>query len=813
MKPERRWYQIYLRLIIGIVTSIFVTAQAAVALDSNVQKSKELAVQVTFPGFDTFEIITEDGDHVFRNDEMSRLFVPGKPLLPVKRYAIALPPGARARSVEVVRSGETELPGVYRIKPAPEIRVLSEVETGSSEKMKEEWRRNYESTYRFDEAYPGFEGSLTCSGTLRKYAYALVTVCPFRYHPLSGRLVYYGSAQIRVTYDLPADGSEEARAIEEQKRDRAADDRASRLFVNYEEMKGLYEPSGGMPQTLQESYDYLILTDESLAGLVTSSAFYQWKIDNGNKVKILLSNDPLITGQSGRDLAEQIRNCLKAYYMTWGTEHLLIVGDYATIPFRYCFPDPYDHNFNVDDPYSYPGEVPTDYYYADLSFADDVSWDSDGDNYYGEYGQDTPDFMADIYVGRIPTSSQSRIIYTLNKLVSFGQDTGSWKDQALHPGCILFFENQDHLGYPFCDGARLQNQIEIDLMDGWMTSHYSEQAGLRKSDYPWPAISEAAFISDWRNGQYGVVNWSGHGGPHGVGRSIWQWDDGDGVPESNELYMPYLISVSSSLDDNYPSIVTAVSCLVGYPEPNPYGNLGVDLLTRQLFGAAAGVVSATRPAAISGFWPDDPGGAESLSYEFNRYMICGPGGSEMLGDALYDAKFFSHQNYGWDHVYEYMNLYNYNLYGDPAMFREGLTTPIVDDGDAGFLVRSGSWHSRDYPGAHGEHCLYNPPGSGENSAVWRVDGTVEPGRYDVYVWKFEHPYSHLMATDAHYRVRDRDSMSDWILVDQSSPGDEWVLLGRFEFDGSRAQGILITDDANGYVIADAVKLVYAGSLP
>jgi hypothetical protein len=257
----------------------------------------------------------------------------------------------------------------------------------------------------------------------------------------------------------------------------------------------------------------------------------------------------------------------------------------------------------------------------------------------------------------------------------------------------------------------------------------------------------------------------------------------------------------------------AVSCLVGYPEPTYYGNLGVDLLTKPSFGASAGVLSATRPAAVTGEWPEYPGGAESLSYEFNRYMICGPDGSEMLGNALYDGKFYSFSNYGWDHIYEYMNQFDYNLYGDPAMLREGVTTPVFDDGDAGFMILSGSWQSMNYMDAQEGSLMYNPAGSGDNKAAWRLDTIVTPGRYDVYTWKFDHPFSDLMATDAHYRVRDRDSTSDWILIDQSTDGDGWLYLGSFEFDNSRAQGVLLTDEADGFVIADAIKLVYRGSLP
>ena len=32
-----------------------------------------------------------------------------------------------------------------------------------------------------------------------------------------------------------------------------------------------------------------------------------------------------------------------------------------------------------------------------------------------------------------------------------------------------------------------------------------------------------------------------------------------------------------------------------------------------------------------------------------------------------DTTRFQHVTYGWDRNYEYRNLYNYNLYGDPAM--------------------------------------------------------------------------------------------------------------------------------------------------
>ena len=106
------------------------------------------------------------------------------------------------------------------------------------------------------------------------------------------------------------------------------------------------------------------------------------------------------------------------------------------------------------------------------------------------------------------------------------------------------------------------------------------------------------------------------------------------------------------------------------------GNLGIDLLVEESFGAAVAVCSATRPAAITVNFTQYHSGAEALCYEFNHYMINGPNGSQPIGVALYESKYYVHYNFGWDTwYYEYKNMYNYNLYGDPSMRREGISSP------------------------------------------------------------------------------------------------------------------------------------------
>jgi len=213
-------------------------------------------------------------------------------------------------------------------------------------------------------------------------------------------------------------------------------------------------------------------------------------------------------------------------------------------------------------------------------------------------------------------------------------------------------------------------------MTNWTTSHYSEIEGLSPSIFEWSALNEPSFTSDWRDGQYAVVNWAAHGAPASIGRVIWNWDDGDGIPEheNGELGWGRFLDTSCHLEDDYPSIVFAVSCLVGYPELVGYGNLGIEMLVEESFGAAVAICSATRPAAITVNFTQTHSGAEALCYEFNHYMINGPEGAEPIGAALYESKYFVHHNFGWDDwYYEYKNMYNYNLYGDPSMRREGVS--------------------------------------------------------------------------------------------------------------------------------------------
>ena len=70
--------------------------------------------------------------------------------------------------------------------------------------------------------------------------------------------------------------------------------------------------------------------------------------------------------------------------------------------------------------------------------------------------------------------------------------------------------------------------------------------------------------------------------------------------------------------------------------------------------------------AITRDWPVVPGGAESFCLEFNGHHI---DYGKTLGEALYDMKWDCHQSCPFANWYEFLNQWDYSLYGDPAMTR------------------------------------------------------------------------------------------------------------------------------------------------
>jgi hypothetical protein len=586
-----------------------------------------------------------------------QLLVPGKPALPMRSFMIALPPGAEVSNVSVQAADPIELPGEYAIAPTPVVAPLTGRPT-IEERALAEWDENYAATYSSDAPYPADAGAYVGQGGLRHYAFARVSFCPFSYRPQSGRLALHSALTVSIDYEISSSALVPV--------DAATDAKAAMLFVNYPQAQRWY--SAGVTATPSaETYDYVIITADALTMALTD--LVAWKEQIGYRVNIVTTSW-IAANYSGRDLQEQTRNFLIDKYLEWGIHYVLIAGNRDVLTMRHCYPEPTNHGY--DQLYC----PPTDHYFAELT----SDWDSDGDGFFGEFDEDFIDFVPEVIVGRIPYSTTADLSRISQKIITYEQDTGAWKSQALLIGSFAWLENQYFdPRYLDTDMGLLPELVAQHFFPGWPLTRLNEAQGLTPSTLPYDLpTSLANVINTWAAGQYGIVNWGGHGGPTAVAQLIWDYDDGDSVPEPEELSTPIFIDTYNvrHLNDAYPSIVFETSCNNAYPE--------VAGLARELLGnGSIANIASTRGAYYSAGWDDPSDGlCGSLNYHFFRYLV---EENETVGDAFFDAKVYYQNHYfsGY-HSSDYQNMFDFVLYGDPSLVRTGLVPVCVDADSDGF---------------------------------------------------------------------------------------------------------------------------------
>jgi hypothetical protein len=575
-------------------------------------------------------------DRVATVEGFGKLQVPGTPILPAKSVLIALPPGSRILSVDV-HLNEPEYLESRELEIVLPNLPLSGDHFATANAV-ERWKRNSALFKTVREPFP-----------LQPVYHSKVSHfwdIPFvriSYFPLICRehsLNFYSSARVNVHYT----GANRKSNIPEWVEQKASD-----LFYNWEQMKTYYASAAR-----DDSFDYVILTHDSLFNAFDSLT--DWKTSIGFNVK-LMSIDTVFAQYPGTDNADRIRNFLIDKYQSWGIHYLLLGGNIDMIPMKLCFPDS-EHNF----------DTPTDYYFAELT----DNWDSDNDGFYGEYEQDSIGFVPEVMVGRISYNSGTMIRKIAKKTVNCEKDTGPWKTNALLLGAFSNFENEDHTGWPSCDGAVLMENVKDSLLSGWTYTRMYEKEGLCPSVYPCDfSLTHSNVVSVWSSGSYVITNWSGHGSSAGAYRKIWAWDDGDSVPESEEISWDAFIHEGDAmyLDDSHPSIIFSASCSNAE---------GLDNLARAFIGnGASGIVAATTYGWYTPGWEDpSDGNLMSLNYYFYYYIIAE---GKKVGDALFDSKlyYFTYLYFPdpWAGDPEWtpqQNMLDYTLFGDPSLERAGV---------------------------------------------------------------------------------------------------------------------------------------------
>jgi hypothetical protein len=578
-------------------------------------------------------------------ENFGRNLIPGKPDLPSKIFSIAIPPGAVFEDISFNIGESVIIDGIYNIKPVNLPRVIGKENPEIYKQEQIKYEENYESVYSNDNLYPDSIVEFVRTAGFRKYNLVDVRVNPFSYQPISGQLISYPDISITVHYTFEDDFTYDNIMVDYSDKIKSV---AEQIICNYNEAEEWYPKAAGS----KGLYDYVIITLDSLTSSVTP--LVNWEEQKGRTVNVVTTSW-INSNYEGYDLAEKMRNFLLEKYPSeeWGILDVCLIGSYTDVPMRQCWQ-------NIG--YGYPD---TDYYYADLSYPDDQSWDIDGDHRYGETYDDQIDFTTEVNVGRIPFSNPSTVQHICEKSVAYEKNNNpAYKRNILLLGS--FFWNNDP--NPRTDNAVLMEYKTNSELHPWManwkmTKMYEEGYTTYEMDYNlnWNNVRDI-----WSNGTYGFVNWAGHGSPD----ACW-------------LYFTHGHFVGTDtcqfLNDEYPAIIFADACS---NSDTDHFNIGQAMMEQ----GGVGFLGSTKVAFGMPGW-DEPSDGSSQSLDYLFTVSC-TSGDYTQGQAHQYALREMYVNGLW--YYEHFETFEWGaLWGNPDISMANVienvppTTPEIDGPNRG----------------------------------------------------------------------------------------------------------------------------------
>lgn len=563
------------KIVFGVLISMLMLGSVlasgtGVTNDEVITNYFEVNEIVTSINVENYEIeSTDEGDYLSA-DNYGRLLISGKPNIPSKIFAIAIPPGAEVTDVSYETGEEIVLPGSYNILPCDLPHVIGQEDLLVREKEEQLYLSNYESVYKSDESYPESIVEFVRSAGFRKYNLADVRVTPFSYKPLSGKLTCYPEITVAVHYTFPEGFNPQEIMIDNVE---SFEQRASEFIHNYDQTTDWYQTN----PSRRETYDYVIITTDSLTSSVTSLA--EWEETKGRSVKTV-TTAWIASQYSGYDLAEKMRNFLRDKYPSeeWGIKYVCLIGSYDDVPIRLTAQ-------NVGY-----GQPETDFYHAELTKPDSESWDADEDHRYGE-NSDPIDFYAEVYVGRIPWSDTAIVESICDKSAAYEQNNdSSYKKNILLLGAFFWWNTDNAVLMEY----KTDDNLHPWMSDWTMTKMYEQGDSSYPMDYN---LDYNNVETVWSSGTYAFVNWAGHGSPTAC----------------YEYYpsQPFIdTDICHSLNDNYPAIVFADACS---NSDTGHDNIGQMMLKQ----GAVGFLGSTSVAFGMPAWTNPmDGSAQSLDYWF-----------------------------------------------------------------------------------------------------------------------------------------------------------------------------------------------------
>lgn len=402
------------------------------------------------------------------SDEGFLSAAPGAPLLPIVSRVFALPGKCTISDANVV----------LQFTDPP---VSSNIPVIAAEAVQSTGAAMFSETLPAREAVTGDESlvSIRRGTILNAFTIITVSVNPWRYSPESGDLSLASSCTLEFEWQ----GQTSPVFL--------SDIQAETVNYRLSQIADRYSiPEIPAVTGSDSDIDYLIITGDDYTDLLQpltdllESRSYSWET---------LSVQSISGSWSGRDVQEDIRNCIRYHALNSGTAFVLLAGDEDVVPARQVY-------MECEGLVEY---APCDLYYSDI----DGSWDVNGNGIYGE-DEDSLDLYADVILGRLLFSTPDGAAAIFSKNLEYSEaGEADWYKRAVLCGAQLFPET----GYSGEKGCELM--AEEFPSSFAITSAYEIEVGDHPDTY-FPVL-------------YSGAGWNHYAG-HGTVKGVW-WGDFAGI--------------------------------------------------------------------------------------------------------------------------------------------------------------------------------------------------------------------------------------------------------------------------------------------
>lgn len=413
---------------------------------------------------------------------MQNSSVVGAPIVPMLTSRLYIPSDLAVDRVEVSFGPLLTLSGTYVLAHGTTPRPTSDL----SPPLPETADPNI---YSSDTPYPAQTWRRASDQTMLGYRLVLTDIFPVRYAPASGIVQYAETITVTVFTSTsknagpgrlaPRTGSRDAQTVLD-------------IIDNDEILTEGLEKTAAAPTATDRQY--LLITTAALQSAFEPLLTHRASSAGGGFTTYSTTVEAIAAAQTGRDLAEKIRNYIKASYANNGTQFVLLGGDadglqaQQAVPTRGCP----GSSGTYSDSY-----IPTDYYYACL----DGDWDNNGNSVFGEttdgVGGGDIDWLAEVAVGRIPADTADEAQNAISKIIAY--------ETMDNPFRTLL------VGEKLADSPVTWGGDKMDYVYGGMAAMPRDTLYDRDhSTHEWP---QASIISMLSSNRYSIIPHVGHGTP------------------------------------------------------------------------------------------------------------------------------------------------------------------------------------------------------------------------------------------------------------------------------------------------------------